>query len=379
MKPPQEKKRTYWVDDFFMIRSPLLPNDVFLSLGEGLETAARMRDGAPANELKAQFQDDCRKVRTRMSAITADAVFREALFVSSESVHAAVERWEREPGSKRGVAAERSILKYMQRAATRCTPYGLMSGVGVGRIHDAASDIKLASKSQRKRHARVDSRILMALAQAIATDSKLRGALTYVPNTTMYEAGPRLRYFEAVGHPFSGRTHLVTVAYNDVLRKVIEVAAEGARWADLVQAIRSCDDDIEESEASQFLEEIVTSQILIPDLFPTPVGREMLPSFVEKTRALELPDEVRRLIDGLVEHSRQLNSDELGKGISSMQQAAALVSGFMRETAAERKEAEEADEPAEDAPKDSEETAANETGVFQVDSLLPLEIGRAHV
>ena len=371
MTQPQPKKRTYWADEFFMIRSPLLPSGVFLSLGEGLETAARIRDGVPAGDLEAQFQDDCRRVRARMSNVAADAVFREALFVSSESVHAAIERWEREPTSKRGAAAERSLLKYIQRAATRCTPYGLMSGVGVGRIADDDSAIEVAPKSQRRRHARVDSRILMTLAQALANNPKLRPALTYVPNSTAYEAGPRLRYFESVGHPFSARTHLVTVAYNDVLRKVLETSAGGAHWADLVQAIRSCDESIEESEAIEFLEEIVASQILIPDVFPSPVGPEMLPSFVEKTRSLELPAESRALVDNLVAFSHKLNSDELGNGIESMQQVASLVGGYMRDAATEEKEpeAEAGDEP---QPEKDDDAPAEEKGVFQVDSLLPL-------
>ena len=372
------KQRSYWVDDFFMIRSPLLPCDVFHSLGDSLETAARLRDGEPAEKLKAQFEADCARVRTRMQAIASDAVFREALFVSSESVHGAIERWDQAPTSKRGAAAERAILKYIQRASTRCTPYGLMSGVGVGRIDDGPSDIRLASRTRRKRHARVDSRILMDLAQAIASDTGLRQSLTFVPNSTLYEAGPRLRYFEAVGHPFSGRTQLVTVAYNDVLRKLVESSAGGARWSDLVQTIRSCDAEIEESEAVEFLEEIVASQILIPDLFPSPVGDEMLSSFVEKTRSLALPEGVHSLIDGVLEHSRRLNSEEAGKGIEPMREVAALLGTFLRETAAARKDAEaerDAGELAENdgSDGDAQEDATNAGGVFQVDSLLPLE------
>ena len=375
MKAPRGKSHTFWVDDFFMLRAPLLPCATFLDLGEGLETAARLQAGARAEDLQATFVSDCQRVRDRLQAITADEIFREALFVSSEGLYAAVGRWKEEPLSKRGAAAERSILKYVQRASTRCTPYGLMSAVGMGRIDDTPSRLEIGPKRRRTRHARVDARILMSLGQAISKNEKLRDSLVYVPNSTSYEAGPRLRYFEAAGHPFSGRTHLVTVANTDVLRKVLGAAAHGARWPDLIQTIRSCDNEIEEAEAIEFLEEIVQSQILIPDLFPSPVGAEMLPSFVEKTKALELPAEIRGFVDALIAYSQQLNDDPLGSGVATMQKAASLVGGFMRDVADEGEEApEDESEPPGAAKDDGDAAEAAEQSVFQVDSLLPLAL-----
>ncbi len=371
MKATRGKSHSFWVDDFFMVRAPLLPCATFLDLGDGLETAARLREGVRPEDLQSLFAGDCQRVRARMQAIAEDDVFREALFVSSEGLYAAVERWTQEPLSKRGAAVERSILKYIQRASTRCTPYGLMSGVGMGRIDDTPSRVEIASRHRRTRHARVDSRILMTLAQSISQNAKLRDSLVYVPNSTAYEAGPRLRYFEAAGHPFSGRTHLVTVANTDVLRKVLASAANGARWSDLVQTIRSCDDEIEEAEAVEFLEEIVQSQILIPDVFPSPVGTEMLPAFVEKTKALDLPADVREFMGGLVTSSRQLNDDPLGHGVATMQKAASLVGGFMR-GAAQRDEETPEGGVGQDVKEDGDAAEATEQSVFQVDSLISL-------
>src|SRR5262249_40928877 len=153
----------------------------------------------------------------------------------------------------------------------------------------------------------------------------------YVPNSTLYTVGSRLRYFEAPGHPFSERHHLVTVASSDVLKNILEAAAGGARWADLVSAICTGNDDVSEAEAAEFLEEIVSSQILIADVYPSPVGPEMLPRFLEKIQSLTLGDDLRRAIDMLVTSSQELGAMPVGAGIDTMRRATTQVSDFMRE------------------------------------------------
>jgi hypothetical protein len=94
---------------------------------------------------------------------------REAVFVASPSLSAALERWARDPAAPASRGAERALVKYVARMAGRATPFGLFSGVTPGALGRATA-LELPPLAGYRRRTRIDNDYLFALADALARD-----------------------------------------------------------------------------------------------------------------------------------------------------------------------------------------------------------------
>ena len=90
---------------FIVLRTPLLPFSEVNAWASGL--LAPMALGAPG--LDEAVAADRIQLRRRLEDIVTTPEFRDALFVASPSLAAAVDPWRKEPDSDRGRATERSL------------------------------------------------------------------------------------------------------------------------------------------------------------------------------------------------------------------------------------------------------------------------------
>ena len=87
---------------FFVLRTPLLPFSDFLACSEGLEARASLGD---PERLEHALVGDRTLLRKRLMRIADRRVFRDAVFIASPSLDAAIALWRREPDTDRGRAA----------------------------------------------------------------------------------------------------------------------------------------------------------------------------------------------------------------------------------------------------------------------------------
>jgi thiopeptide-type bacteriocin biosynthesis protein len=255
---------------FFVMRTPLLPVEAWLSLCE---------------------QDEVEPARQALRALVGDRVVREALFVGSPDLHASIGVWERQPGSDRGRRIERALRRYLSRMATRPTPFGLFAGVTLGGIGDRTR-LAIAGRATYRRQTRLDGGYLDALAQRLALDPSLRSELRYRPNTSVYPAAGRMRYVEwrlrakdaDTGEPESAgdagarrnelsRSYsLADVADTAYLRATLQRAreGEGATRAELATALAAPENGITLEQCTRFIDELIANQLLLPVL-PLPI------------------------------------------------------------------------------------------------------------
>ena len=110
---------------FFLLRTPLLPFTEVIAWGDGLQGPTAVDDpGVLAEAVDA----DRAQLRRRLEDIVTTPEFRDALFVASPGLAAAVDLWRKEPDNDKGRATERSLVSYFLRAAARPTPFGLFAG-----------------------------------------------------------------------------------------------------------------------------------------------------------------------------------------------------------------------------------------------------------
>jgi hypothetical protein len=101
---------------FFVLRTPLLPFTEVTTWGHGLQAPAASEDPSVLDEAMAT---DRVQLRRRLEDIVTTPEFRDALFVASPSLAAAVDPWRKDPDSDKGRATQRCLPLARRLAAPR--------------------------------------------------------------------------------------------------------------------------------------------------------------------------------------------------------------------------------------------------------------------
>lgn len=257
------------VAEFFVLRAPLLAFDELAAWGEELQAPHAVDD---PERLAAALAADRSRLRQRLREVLARSEVREAIFVASPDFDAGLAAWEADPESERGQRVEYTLVRYFTRMTSRATPFGLFAGTSLGRVEEH-TDLLLADRARCGRHTRLDMDYLFALTPALARDPELRASLRYTPNSSLYRAAGRLRYVEARVKKARERSyHLVAVEETEYLTATLSRAAQGALPADLVAALT--DEEIPPEVAAEYVEQLIDSQLLVPELAPPVTGPE---------------------------------------------------------------------------------------------------------
>jgi thiopeptide-type bacteriocin biosynthesis protein len=243
---------------FFVLRTPLLPFDTIARLGEGLTAPAAAGDEAL---LAAAIAGDRARIRAVLRDLVHLPAVREAIFVASPHLDAAIDGWIADPASASVV--ERSLLRYVTRMAARPTPFGLFAGSEVGTIGESTA-FPVAAADACRRHTRLDMDYLTRLSEALAGDASLAAALIYRPNSSLYRAADRWRYVETRVRDNERTHHLVAIDDSAALGETLARAAGGSHRHRLAAALVG--EDVSAEDAAAFVDALVESHVLVSDL-----------------------------------------------------------------------------------------------------------------
>jgi thiopeptide-type bacteriocin biosynthesis protein len=299
-------------DGFFVFRTPLLPFEEIERWSADL-AAPRVAADAPPEALAAALAADRQLLRSRLIELLGRPEVLEAVFVASPSLVDGLEIWKRDPESKKGQRAERALVRYLVRMASRPTPFGLFSGCSTADLPmrgeaaapaapaaaPAPTRLDLPARTTYQRHTRLDMDYLFALCEELERSPEMRRELRYRPNSSLYRAAGRLRYAEARLDNKVRSHHLVAVEASDYLEATLERARGGVRAADLAAALVTASDgavgtdtggesemEITLEEAEAFIAELIDSQVLVSDLSPPVTGPEAIHDLVDHLAGL---------------------------------------------------------------------------------------------
>jgi thiopeptide-type bacteriocin biosynthesis protein len=291
---------------FFAFRSPLLPFDALVEWARELGAAA-----ASGTQLEEALKKDQLVLRERLRRWVADPVVREALFIASPVLDESLSVWESAPESERGQKVERTLVRYFARMAGRATPFGLFAGNSVGRI-GAHTRLHISERTAIRRHTRLDMDYVCALVEQVRGTPEVRDALRYVPNSSLYRSGGRLRYLEMRVRGRDRSYHLVGVEPSPYLEATLERARGGARLEELAAALVASDPDIALEDARPFVETLVSEQLLVPTWAAPVTGAEPVPHLIEGARDIPGLAEVRQRLTGVHELLSRLDTGAPG-------------------------------------------------------------------
>ena len=277
---------------FFLLRTPLLPFDVWTAWAGGKVDRSGLRAGL-------------------LAVYAAPAALREALFLASPSVHEALTAWEAAPDDPRAASVEPVLVAYLTRACMRSTPFGLFAGCTTGRI-DSQTRLDLGPASGYRRHSRLGRPYLATLADALARDPLYRRALTYRPTTTLATVAGQLRFSSARPATDGSGYQLMAVDPTPAVVDTLSRATGGATWDELVEPLVG--PDAGRAEAERFVATLVERGLLVSDAEPPVTGDEPGPGMAGVLAKAPETAEVGAALATAQEALEAIDTEPLGVG-----------------------------------------------------------------
>lgn len=275
-------KTPYKPYDSFVLRSPLWPIERFKVI---------MQNG---------FVND-----DDLKQIFNDSVFKEALFLASPELYGQVEKWVNHLLSEEKIEQLRfTLLKYISRMSSRCTPFGLFAGCVLGEFNDRTK-IELDPISKFKKSTSLDMGLLDKLYHTLSKHSELKYKLLYYPNNSLYQISNHYRY---IGYEFKNgkkEYNLLGVNNSEYLRSVLNNAKQGCSLPNLAQQLTST--DIDYNEALDFVEQLVNAQLLISELQIQVTDSNALDHLINKLQNIDDGLDPLKNIKTISRHLKKIN------------------------------------------------------------------------
>lgn len=205
-----------------------------------------------------------------------NTVFKEALFLASPYLYRNLIEWL----DNKLIATESMICafsKYYIRMICRPTPFGLFSGVGLGKIKDITCISTLETKEKLLS---LDMCLLCEISTKIEKDSSIGKMLKYYPNTSLYYQNGKYRYIE-VYYINSVVSHKISeIEFNEYIELVLEKSKEGHTVDELANFL-VCD-DISLEDALGFIQHLVKEQVFVSEIDPRLTGDDYFEFIIEK-------------------------------------------------------------------------------------------------
>jgi len=202
--------------------------------------------------------------------------FKEAIYIASRELYSEMVKFLE--GNVFEKKEEEKLLftleKYWRRIRTRATPYGLFSGVTIGQIKEEQT--KVLFDNTFKRCVRLDSELLYELIDSLHQIKEVKDKIHFFPNDTIYIIYNKLRFIERL---FENTVFKYVVSSADssvYLKKIILYSKTGRTISEIINYLLSIENNISYSEAQNFIEELINSDILISELMPNVVGEDIL-------------------------------------------------------------------------------------------------------
>ncbi|CAA9195960.1 lantibiotic dehydratase family protein [Flavobacterium collinsii] len=245
------------------------------------------------------FNEVCDLNINKVRELCTDSSVSEAIYLASPELHQEMLKYLGRDHEDTDEKLVLSLFKYVVRMGTRCTPFGLFSGCSVGKIENK-TNIVLSNVVDYKRVTRLDMNYLCALSQKLESNKEIRKELLYFPNTSLYTIGDEMRYVEYQYVNTDRKHYLMSIDSSDFIDEILEKSEDGITINELASFI--VDTDISLDAATDFVHELIDSQILISSISPTVTGGDYFEVLRDEVKSKPIADkfnEIKEKLDSL--------------------------------------------------------------------------------
>jgi hypothetical protein len=237
-----------------------------------------------------------------LKEICTHPVFLEAIYLASPYLYEEVMQWllGKNLPLKQYQKLKNTILKYYSRMSTRCTPFGLFAGVGLGKFSLETSNIftnKIfnyqLSTDNMVRDTKLDMHFLVSLAQHFVQLPEIRNKLLFFPNNSIYKVGYNIRYIE---YQYTGgkREYIISSApLSEELQQILDFSKQGKTIQQIAEIL--IDEEITKEEVIEFVEELIDNQVLVSEFEPNVSGNDFLDTLIFVLNRIDAKVEIEKL------------------------------------------------------------------------------------
>jgi lantibiotic biosynthesis protein len=240
---------------------------------------------------------------------TDSGILKESVFLASPDLYDAFVK-ETAKSGELNLKTRLSLMKYHIRMSSRCTPFGLFAACGIGQLGDTSA-ISMEGINNYRSHTRLDMNFLCALCQYISNLPEVADKLSYYPNSSLYRVFKCYRYIE-YKYKNSKRKHFLSeIEFNEYLAAILTICETGASKEMMVQTLLAF--DFEAAEINEYLNELITNQVLVSDLDPTVTGEDLLKKLISRLDQLNVLLEVNAILKSISEKLQFIDSITPGR------------------------------------------------------------------
>lgn len=206
------------------------------------------------------------KTREYIERITDTNSFRERLMIASHNLLPEIINQK----EKRGMLTQKTInscAKYLIRESTRCTPYGLFSGVAKG-VFSEKTNIILNDEYQDEKHARVDSGWLFCVVKEMEKEDDILFELNVRFNEMCYSKGPRMINPYHIQSGNDGQTSSLSIRNSVQVQNVYEKSKSFIQYKTLLNQLINENGVEQKEKINYFLKKLIEKEYLVTDLRP---------------------------------------------------------------------------------------------------------------
>lgn len=250
----KNNKNPYHFNNRYCLRAPLFSLNIIIS------------------NIKNQ-KNDYAFLKTQLK----NPLLKEAIFLASPYLYEELNQCFNEEikDVKKTERLKQTFLKYIIRASTRGTPFGLFAGVIVGCFN---TETKIDLNSKFKRQTRLDMNYLVAISNYIENVPVIKSQLLFSTNNSLYKIGNQYRYIEYKLENLKRAYSIESIEYSVYIEEILNKAKTGKTINQLADDI--IDDDITREDATKFIYELIDNQILTSELEPSVTGNNILSQII---------------------------------------------------------------------------------------------------
>lgn len=241
----------------FMVRTPSFPVDLLI-------------DGINKKELDNKMIE--------MDSTEQKEQFKEAILVASHDLYQALQALENEKTIKDEDLLN-SIYKYFSRNCSRCTPFGLFSTVGFGKITTEKTSFELKN-DELHRMPLIDSNWLFKVIFRYETQYLTK--IKYVLDDSVAIYRNKACLFECTKNEAGEKINKKTVNYSKAFEIVSSVTKKFVKYSDIIEELKKEYIDTDEEIFHTYVQSLIKEGYLISDLRPSLTIYRQLEYFIKK-------------------------------------------------------------------------------------------------
>lgn len=237
---------------------------------------------------------DCREIESLLHKYYSKEIVSEALMLSSPDLYEMLVQWLKGAAPTNKEKFRFTLLKYLIRMSSRCTPFGLFAGVCSGNFGNETRII-ISKPEKHALHIRPDMQFLCSVSELLGKDPFVRRRLKYLPNTSLYDFANTYRYIEFFTNAEGIRKYrLQSTAATPELEMILKKANSSVFLSELCKELMKAGHD--RKEAISYLTALIDNQLLIAGLEPNVSGESYFDRLLEILQSREIKNDLYLLL-----------------------------------------------------------------------------------